>query len=435
MNRKILLYLSLLVLSLFPGKSIARVFKVKEISILNIQSAITPATFDYLDHHFKNIPDESLILIKLNTPGGLVSTTKEIVTLFGSSPNPVAIWITPEGATAASAGAIIASGAHFIFMSPGTNLGAATPVELGSDIKESDGRKKSMNDLSAMVRALSDLRGRPSAPFENMIQDASSYTDREANQLQIIDGVLSRTSEIRKFLDQKTFNLHGESFVLQIEEQVRFKEYATSWGHKLLEVLTHPSTAYFLFLIGVALIYLEFQAPGGFIAGSVGFCFLVVAAIAFQVLPLNWGALGLIFLGVFLVILEIYITSFGLLFLVGLACFVMGSLFLFHDESGFISIEYPVIYSTLAGVLGGMGFIVWFLFKDRKNKRTEHFFLPQGSLGTILTKADPTSYQVKVRGEIWKAISSENLEIDDQVEVESVDQQKLVIYIKKSNLL
>ena len=139
-------------------------YDVKEIRVLSVKSAITPATLDYLSNHLGKSSENRLTIIKMNTPGGLVTTTKDIIALFAKGNHPVVVWVTPEGASAASAGAIIASGAHFIFMAPGTNIGAATPVGLGEDLKESDGRKKAMNDLTATVRSLSEVRGRPARP-------------------------------------------------------------------------------------------------------------------------------------------------------------------------------------------------------------------------------------------------------------------------------
>ncbi len=425
MNRAILLHLLLLVLGLFPRNSAAQKSPIKEISILSINSAITPATYDYLKHQYKRVPENAFILIKMNTPGGLVSITKDIIGLIGTSKHPTAIWITPQGASAASAGAIIASGAHFIFMSAGTNIGAATPVGLGGDLKESDGRKKSLNDLTAMVRSLSDLRARPGLPFELMIKDAASYTDQEALKMQFIDGIISRPKDIIAILKRQNNPIY-------FADDVTIREYLPSVGQKILEVLTHPSTAYILFLVGIALIYFEFQAPGGYIAGSIGFCSLIVAAMAFQVLPLDWGSFGLILAGIFCIFLEMYVTSYGLLFIVGLSCFVMGSLFLFHDDTGFISVEYQVLYSALAGVFTGMGLITWFLYKGSRRSQPKDFFLPLGSVGIILQKLSEVSYTVKVRGEIWNANSLEELQPLDQVEVTSVDKNKLVISIKKT---
>lgn len=430
MRERILLQFFIFVLGLLPLTSWGTPYNVSELSVLTINSAITPATYDYLNQNFKRLPKSSLVLIKINTPGGLITTTKDIITLFGREKRPVVVWITPEGASASSAGAIIASAAHFIFMSPGTNMGAATPVGLGEDLKEGDGRKKAMNDLTALVRSLSASRGRPHTPFEKMITGAESYTDKEAQGLKIIDGIVSNEVDLIPLINGKKFNLDGVERNLVIEN-INTKEYEASLGQKILDVLANPSTAYILFLIGAALIYFELQAPGGFIAGSIGVCLLILAGIAFQVLPLDWGSLGLIILGIGLLVMEVFITSYGILSILGIAAFAMGSLFLFHGESGFISIDYPIILSTFAGVISALAFLVWYLWQDQKKQKSPgDFFLPTGSNGTVLAQ-NTSTYQVKVKGEIWKAQSDEILSVGDQVEVTSVDTNSLLIKVKK----
>ena len=434
MRQTILQQVLFIVLGLFPLIGKAMPYSVTEISLLEINSAISPATYDYLDYQFKHVPEGALILIKINTPGGLITTTKDIITLIGSQTKPVAIWVTPEGASASSAGAIIAASAHFIFMSSGTNLGAATPVGLGKDIGEKDGRAKALNDLKALVRSLSELRNRPAKPFEDMIDSAKSFTDKEALNLNIIDGLLNNSNHVKQLIDKKAFSLQGKEMKLEIAPSAVIKIYEPTMGQNILNVIANPSTAYLLFLLGVALLYFEFQAPGGFIAGGVGASLLVLAAISFQVLPVNWGALCLLVIGIILLILEIYVTSYGLLGLSGLASFVAGSLFLFHGESGFISIDYPVLISTLLGVFAGTGIIVWYMIKERKNRHHhENFFLPIGSIGTVLTKLenDGASYQIKVRGEIWRGHSHAHLAVGDNVVVTSIDNEKLVAQIKK----
>ena len=427
-RHSILLLIGLFVCALLGH---AETYDVREVRVLSIKSAITPATYDYLKDQLGTASENRLTVIRMNTPGGLVTTTKEIISLFSRGNHPVAVWVTPEGASAASAGSIIASGAHFIFMAPGTNMGAATPVGLGEDLKESDGRKKAMNDLTATVRALCELRGRPAQPFEEMIRDAKSFTDQESLKLRIIDGVTSDLGTLLKFLDGKPWKTEKTIWSLSLKENTPVKEVEPSTGQKLLEVLTNPSTAYFLFLLGAALIYFELQAPGGFIAGSIGAGLLVLAAIAFQILPLDWGAFGLMLVGVICLVLEMYITSYGLLGLAGAATFVLGSLFLFHGDEGFISIEYPVLLSTFLGILVPMIFLSWYILKDfRKKKEGMNFFVPLESEGVVMARHG-SGYQVKVRGEIWNARADEDLVTGDPISVVEADNKQLILKIRK----
>ena len=434
MRNFILQFLIVFVLILLPKIGHAKPYEVKEIRVFNINSAISPATFDYLQSNLKDLPESSLILIKINTPGGLITTTKDLITMIGEMNKPIVVWVTPEGASASSAGAIIASSAHFILMSAGTNMGAATPVGLGKDIDEKDGRSKALNDLKALVRSLSHLRNRPSAPFEQMIESAKSFTTQEALQLKIIDGELSLQSDISTLLNGKSFKIKDDQYELGFSKNLNFKDMPQSLGQELLSVLANPSTAYVLFLVGIALIYFEFQAPGGYVAGGIGVTLLILAAISFQVLPLNWGAFGLIMVGLILLILEIYVTSYGLLGLGGLASFIFGSLFLFHGDAGFISIEYPVLISTLTGVLICGGVLTWYLLREkRKLSSNQDFFLPLGATGHVQGVLDEKEliYQVKVRGEIWKAKAEAQLENNELIEITSIDKDKLMAKIKK----
>ncbi len=429
MRHLILLFVGLFVCALLGHAETS--YEVKEVRVLSIKSAITPATFDYLESHLGKSSENRLTIIRMNTPGGLVSTTKDIISLFSKGNHPVVVWVTPEGASAASAGSIIASGAHFIYMSPGTNMGAATPVGLGEDLKESDGRKKAMNDLTATVRSLSQIRGRPATPFEEMITLAKSFTDKEALDLKIIDGIAKDEASILSSLRGKTWKSNDTNLVLSIPENTPVKIIEPSLGQKLLEVLTNPSTAYFLFLLGAALIYFELQAPGGYIAGGIGASLLVLASIAFQVLPLDWGAFALILVGVVCLILEMYVTSYGLLGIAGLSAFGLGSLFLFHGEEGFISIQYPIIISTFLGILVPMGFLTWYVLKDmKKHKSTASFFVPVDSEGIIMGR-NKSMYQVKVRGEIWNADGEEGLVPGDRISVLEADSKQLILKIKK----
>lgn len=429
-RHSILLLVGLFVCALLPS-AFASQFNVTDVRILTIRSAITPATYDYLSSSLLKAGPGRLSIIKMNTPGGLVSTTKEIISLFSRANHPVVVWVTPEGGSAASAGALIASGAHFIFMSPGTNMGAATPVTIAGDIQQSDSRKKALNDLSALVRSLCELRGRPAGPYVEMITDAKSFTEQEAFKLQLIDGVAPDEGSLLKDLNGKSWKVENETFVLSIPDRTPVKIVLPSFSQQILEILSDPSVAYFLFLLGVALIYFELQAPGGYIAGSIGAVLLVLAAIAFQVLPLHWGAMGLILVAVICLVLEMYVTSYGLLGISGLTALALGSVFLFHGESGFISIEYPIIISTFLGILTPFTFIIWFLLKgSRKGNKEENFFIPLSSVGIVMGR-NGSHYQVKVRGEIWNASSEEPLSSGDEITVIAADKKHLLLKIQK----
>ena len=403
---------------------------INNIIILKINSAITPATKDYIQENLAIASDQSLVIIKLNTPGGLVITTKDIISLISNSKHPVAIWISPEGAAASSAGALIATSAPFIFMSPGTIMGAATPLNLGNNISEGDGRNKIINDLKAMVRSMSQLHNRPAVFFEDMISTARSYTDQEALKLELIDGIISTPTEMLPILSKKSINILGTQYKLKIENFF-ISEVVPTIGQKILEVLANPSASYFLFLLGIALIYFEFQAPGGYIAGAAGFSLVIIAAVAFQVLPLHWGAFSLIVCGAILLIMDLYLPSHGLLSIAGLIATLLGSLFLFHNVSGLIEIKYSIILSSFLGIALPLFFMLWYTNKhDVKHLAKDDFFAPVGGVGTIVA-IEESFYQIKVNGQFWRALSEESMSIGEQVEVIEIVPNQLMVKVRK----
>lgn len=414
----------------FAEKVKEKEMTINNIVILKINSAITPATRDYIQENLDKVSDQSLVIIKLNTPGGLVVTTKDIISLISNSKHPVAIWISPEGAAASSAGALIATSAPFIFMSPGTIMGAATPINFGNNISEGDGRNKIINDLKATVRSMSQLHNRPGVFFEEMITTARSFTDQEALKLELIDGIITTPAEMIPILAKKSINILGTQNKLNIDH-VLISEVEPTIGQKILEVLANPSASYFLFLLGIALIYFEFQAPGGYIAGAAGFSLIIISAIAFQVLPLHWGAFSLIICGAILLIMDLYLPSHGLLSIAGLIATLLGSLFLFHNISGLIEIKYSVILSCFLGIALPLFFMLWYTNKhDVKHLAKDDFFAPIGGIGLVTAKEE-YFYQVKVNGQFWRAFSDESLSVGEQVEVIEKVSNQLMIKVKK----
>lgn len=409
---------------------------IKRLVVLDVDATINPAVANYLQTELKRAEGEagSLVVMRLNTPGGLLSTTKDILTMVGRTTVPFVVWITPEGASATSAGAIIASSAHVLLMNRGTNIGAATPVTMGEDLKESDGRSKAINDLSAVMRSLSNTRGRNAEAFSRMISEAASFTAEEALAQKIADAEARSLDDIRALLQDKPVTIQGKKWLLEFAPALETVVRPMDAGQRLLNVFAHPTTAYVLFLIGVALIYFEFQAPGGYIAGAAGVLCLLTAGISFQVLPLNYGAVGLMLAGMLLLILEVFITSYGMLALAGLACLGTGSLFLFRHEDGWLSVPPMIVFSTLGGVAAFMGIVGWFFARDRHRPRP-HFFDHASDDGVVTTsygqEGEHWLLQVKVRGEIWRARATEALAPGTRVRVERQSPDNLILDVTK----
>ncbi len=411
-------------------------YPVKKILKVEIDSSINPATYSFLKEAYLKAfrEDYSFVLITMNTPGGLVSTTKEILTLIGGSEIPTIVWITPEGASATSAGAIIASGAHILIMANGTNIGSATPIDFSGEIKESDLRKKAINSLVGLIQSLAESRGRNPEAFGKMVRDAITFKSQEALQKKLIDGIADRESDVINLLNNRLITRRGTTYRIITQNPV-INNYEMDTGQNLLDTLADPTMAYVLFLIGIALIYLELQAPGGYMAGAIGSVCLILAALGFHILPLNFGAMGLILLSFILFFLEIYVVSHGLLAIAGIISLVIGSLFLFRTDNAYIELSNAVIISSVSAIALFVLLVGGYIYWDRKqHKLRENFYTKVGKNG-VVTELLPSDepgwffYHIKISGEIWKAKSKNIYQKGDSCKVHKEDPEEMCLYI------
>ena len=407
---------------------------VDRVLVLEVGSSINPSTFNYIESGLEKARSvgADLILIELTTPGGLVTTTKDILTLFGGSDVPFAVWVRPEGASATSAGAILASGAHILVMSEGTNIGAAMPITMTGKIDNNDARDKAINDLVALVQSLAEVRGRNAKMFGEMISSAASFKASAAKDGGLIDGIVNSRQEFTEFLRDRTIHFGGQDVALDVSPTLEFVTFEMDGGQKLLNIFANPTLAYILFLIGAALIYLELQAPGGLMAGALGALCLVLAGIGFQVLPLNFGGLGLIILAFILFVMEAFVMSYGLLSLAATASLVFGSLFLYRTEDSYVSLSKSVIFSSVGAILAFIGLIVFMMIKDRKKLGSMAFDTVVGQRAKVLAVLDETDghyryYQVGVGGEIWRAASEVEYRPGDICTIKKKDRLTLKI--------
>jgi len=423
---------------IFPFITLAQYsdYPVKKILQLEINSSINPATYSYLSEGFKKAyrEDFGFILIKLNTPGGLVSTTKDILTLIGGSEIPTIVWITPEGASATSAGAIIAAGAHILLMADGTSIGSATPIDISGDIKEGDLKKKAINSLIGLVQSLAESRGRNPEAFGLMVKDAVTYKSLDALKNKLIDGIANKESEVFKNIDNRLLTRRGQTVRVVVQNPAIYP-FEMDWGQDLLDILANPSLAYILFLLGAILIYFELQAPGGYVAGSIGALCLILAGLGLQVLPLNFGAAGLILLSFILFIMEIYIVSYGLLTLAGIISLVTGSLFIFRTDNAYMELSNTLIFSSVLAISLFIILMGAYIFWDKKqHKLRDNYFSKVGKhveVSEILNgeEAGWFRYHVKISGEIWKAKSKSIYKKGDTCKVLKEDPNEMCLFI------
>ena len=375
--------------------------------------------------------DGTALIVRLDTPGGLVSSTRDIIKEMIASPVPIIVYVAPSGARAASAGTFIVYASHVAAMAPGTNMGAATPIEIGgvpglpqpadkkSGKKEGDksaAEQKAINDLLALIRSLAQLRGRNAEWADKAVREAATLTAMEARREGVIEVVATGIDDLLTQVDGRHVVVNGVERVLATKgaSPVGIEP---DWRTRALSLISDPNIAFILLLIGIYGIILEFWHPGTFAPGVIGAISLILALTALSTLPVHYGALVLLILGIGLMIGEAVTPGFGILGIGGLAAFLIGSIFLFEGPDSIdLKVSLPLIVgaalTTAALIFGIVGVAV----KARRRPATTGSEQLLGSRGEVVTWTDLTG-SVRLLGEIWAARSSRRLQPGDAVRV------------------
>lgn len=410
-----------------------------EILIVEINSSINPATVDYINDALKeaSIKRSELVMILLDTPGGLVNSTREIVKSIMSSEVPVVVYVYPDGARAGSAGVFITMAAHIAAMSPGTNIGAAHPVEAGGqDVDKKGGkdlRKKIENDTIAFIESIAEKRGRNKEWAIKAVRDSISVTASTALSENVIDIVAKDIDELIKAIDQKEVETSAGRRVLNLADKPK-RYFKMNIRQKLTNLFADPNISYILMMIGIAGIMMELYHPGAIFPGVIGGISLILAFMSFQVLPINYGALLLILLGVILIIAELFITSYGILSIGAAVSILIGSLllinkldprFLFEPNYG---VDRGMIFMITIVIVGFFAIIAYLVIKSRIKRSVV------GAEGLINKTVEVTedisptkNGKVFVNGEYWFARSDEIIRKGEKAEVIKVEGLTLII--------
>lgn len=399
---------------------------------LTLNGVIGPASDDYIERALDTANEQhaELVVLLMDTPGGLDTAMRGIIKNITNSSVPVAVYVAPTGARAASAGTYILYASHIAAMSPGTNLGAATPVRIGGtpDIKGKDKKdktkpddnkttleRKAINDAVAYIRGLAQLRGRNQEWAEKAVREAASLPARDALKQNVIDIVATGMADLMAQMDGREVLVQGQKQVLKTTGLV-LKEINPDWRSNFLSVITNPNVAYILMLVGIYGLILEFSNPGAIVPGTVGSICLLLAMYSFQLLPVNYAGMALILLGIALMVGEAYQPSFGILGIGGLVAFVIGSIILMDTDAPGFGINLSVILSFAVSSMILFVFVVGMAIKARRRPVVSGVEELLGSEAVVMDDFDKNG-RVFIHSERWNALCDRPLQKGQQVKV------------------
>ncbi|MDP6529519.1 MAG: nodulation protein NfeD [Gemmatimonadota bacterium] len=392
------------------------------VHLLRWDDAITPVTADVVAKALDeaHAAGAEAFVLELDTPGGLLDATRDIVTEILHSEVPVLVWVGPAGARAASAGAFITLAGHVAAMAPGTNIGAASPVMMGGgDSPDSTMGSKIQNDAAAFIRTIAQRRGRSVEWAESTVREAVSSTSEEALDAGAIDLIADSVEELLAEADGCIVATpSGEVTLLLTDARIARQE--VDLRFRILALLANPNVAYFLLILGFYGLFFELSNPGVILPGVVGAVFLVLALFSMQTLPISAAGLLLLLLGGVFLLLEVKVASHGMLTVAGLASSVLGGLMLFDSPEPALRASLRVILPLTLFIAGLFAVAVSLSVRAMRRKPVTGREGLVGLTGTAATRLAPKG-KVSVRGELWDAHASEVMERGTAVQVESVE--------------
>ena len=396
--------------------------------VIELEGAINPGTDLFATRGIKQAQRNgySLVIIRLDTPGGLDTSMRSIIKAILNSPVPVVVYVAPRGARAASAGVMITIAAHVAAMAPQTNIGAAHPVSAGGKEINKTMSEKVVNDMVAYARSIAKDRKRNQDWVEKAIRESVSITADVAVKEKVIDLVATDMDDLLRLLDGREIMLNKGKLTLETKD-LKLVYVTPGWRDRILKTISNPNIAYILMMIGLAGLYFELSHPGAILPGVVGAISLILAFFAFQTLPVNYAGLLLIGLAIILFIAEIKVTSYGLLSLAGLISLALGSVMLFENVGVSLKLMMPTIV-LVGGFFVGIAFLAFRAYRRTPKGGRDGLI---GEPGVVEEKIDPEGL-IFAHGEYWKATSNEVVEEGEKVRIIGLRGLMLIVEKEKA---
>ncbi|KJU81592.1 nodulation efficiency protein D [Candidatus Magnetobacterium bavaricum] len=426
--RRVMFFIFLVILQTTPA------FAGQSVMAIKVNGVIDPVSSEFITRSIAKVNeanknDYQALVIELDTPGGLDTSMRTIVKDINASKTPIIVFVSPSGARAASAGVFITMAAHVAAMTPGTNIGAAHPVAMGSSKMDDTMAEKVTNDSVAYIKSLASARGRNAKWAEDAVRKSVSITASEALAQNIIDVVAENINDLLKKIDGKTIKINDKTITLQTQNAtVTYHEMGLRLS--ILSTITNPNVAYILLILGFYGLFFELTTPGAILPGIVGAICLILAFYALQGLPVNYAGLLLIILAIIMFIMEVKIVSHGVLTIGGLISMTIGSLMLFESSSPFLKLSIHLVVLAVLTTAVFFVALVGLAYKAYKHKPLTGTNALIGMTGSSQTDILPQEGMVMVRGELWRACSEQHISKGKEVIVVGVS--GLTLKVKNS---
>lgn len=424
----------ILFLSLITGSSL---FASDEVHRIIVDGVINPIATEYIEKAIERAEDANaqLLIIEMDTPGGLMESMHNIMKAIQNSKVPIAVYIAPSGSRAGSAGVYITYSAHIAAMAPGTNIGSAHPVFGGGENKMDSTSTDLMmdkvtNDAVAKIKSVAKKYGRNVEWAEKAVRESANITEQEALEMNVIDYIAPSTDSLLSMIDGKVIKMENDVEVTLKTKNATVITHEMTWRQKMFDTLLNPNVAAVLMMIGMAGIMLELYSPGTIVPGVAGSICLILAWYAMDVMPLNYAGLVLIIISIIMFILEIKVPSYGILSIGGVVSLSFGLIMLIDSPIPELQVSWQVIVFIVVFTALFFTVALGYALKAQRRKPVTGSEGLVGETGLVVKNINPEG-SVRIHGEFWRAIAGQSIKKGEKVKVVEYNGQDLTIKVEK----